>query len=206
MKVAQLNKLLKETKLSPERLAEYLQISNMTVRRWGKNPGTFQIPAQYEANLYAGILSLSKDGLLSKDHPLVIEAFEFLQTTYIQNSFHRMNVTPDQLGKDSSMDEGIVDLCLNLGQQSDNLDFVNQHSGEIKSFEKKNPNIYKMAQKLWQVVRSDEMQRAQKYIAFGALFYLFFPFDLIPDGLPALGFMDDFGILTVAYNYYVRSR
>ena len=44
-----------------------------------------------------------------------------------------------------------------------------------------------------------------KLVAFGALFYLIAPFDLIPDAIPLFGYVDDFIILGIAA-LYVRTR
>jgi uncharacterized membrane protein YkvA (DUF1232 family) len=41
-------------------------------------------------------------------------------------------------------------------------------------------------------------------VAYGALFYLILPFDLIPDSIPVFGYVDDFGILGFAVAYYAR--
>ena len=38
--------------------------------------------------------------------------------------------------------------------------------------------------------------------AYGALFYLFTPFDLVPDVMPVFGYVDDFGMLGFAVAYY----
>ena len=40
------------------------------------------------------------------------------------------------------------------------------------------------------------------YVAFGALFYLICPFDLIPDAIPVIGYADDFIVLGIAVLYY----
>jgi uncharacterized membrane protein YkvA (DUF1232 family) len=36
------------------------------------------------------------------------------------------------------------------------------------------------------------------------LFYLICPFDLIPDNIPVFGMIDDYAILGVAWEYYVK--
>ena len=43
----------------------------------------------------------------------------------------------------------------------------------------------------------------RKLVGVGALFYLVWPFDLIPDYIPILGWLDDVGVLTAAAFFYV---
>jgi uncharacterized membrane protein YkvA (DUF1232 family) len=57
---------------------------------------------------------------------------------------------------------------------------------------------------LWTVLNSDELHTFDKCVAYGALFYLLMPFDLIPDSIPVIGSMDDFIILGFAVAYYVK--
>jgi uncharacterized membrane protein YkvA (DUF1232 family) len=52
------------------------------------------------------------------------------------------------------------------------------------------------------VMRSDKITMLDKLVAFGALFYLICPFDLIPDAIPVIGYADDFVILGIAVLYY----
>ncbi|MGE5085304.1 MAG: YkvA family protein [Bacillota bacterium] len=203
MKINQISKLSKDTGLSPEKLAVYFQVSNMTLRRWLKKGGTGRIPVQYETNLYQGILSMVRDGLLEKDHELVKEAFEFTQVLFAHNSFMMMDLSVDQF-KGSVSEDGVVDLCLKLGQKEDSLAYVQRNESVLKDIEMKSPGIKEKVAALWKVLKDSEVQRTYKYVAIGALFYLVFPFDFIPDTIPAVGFLDDFAVLGIATSYYLR--
>ncbi|MFM6927252.1 MAG: YkvA family protein [Bdellovibrio sp.] len=205
MKINQLSKLSKDTGLSPEKLAIYFQVSNMTLRRWLKKGGTGRIPAQYDTNIYQGILSMVRDGLIEKEHELVKEAFEFTQVLFAHNSFMMMDLSVDQF-KDSVNEDGVVDLCLKLGQKEHSLSYVQKNETVLKDFEKKSPGIKEKVAALWKVLKDGEIQRTYKYVAIGALFYLVFPFDFIPDAVPAVGLLDDFAILGIATNYYLRLK
>lgn len=51
---------------------------------------------------------------------------------------------------------------------------------------------------LWAVVNDPKNDKAVKAIAIGALLYLIFPLDAIPDIIPALGLTDDVAVVTYA--------
>jgi uncharacterized membrane protein YkvA (DUF1232 family) len=57
---------------------------------------------------------------------------------------------------------------------------------------------------LMKVLESNELHTFDKLVAYGALFYLIFPFDLIPDYIPVFGYMDDFIVLGFAVAYYIK--
>jgi uncharacterized membrane protein YkvA (DUF1232 family) len=54
------------------------------------------------------------------------------------------------------------------------------------------------------VLNSRDLHTFDKLVAYGALFYLLCPFDLIPDYVPVFGYMDDFIVLGFAVAYYVK--
>jgi uncharacterized membrane protein YkvA (DUF1232 family) len=204
MKISQLNKILKDSNQSPEKLAQYFQVSNMTLRRWMQKGGTGKIPAQYHSNIYQGILALARDGMLEKDSALVHEAFEYNQKLFEETSFMRMDLSMEDFKKEESSEEGLVDMCLRLGQKDESMKYIENNEGQIKILEKKNSGLKDKVMTLMKVLKATDMQRTQKYVAIGALFYLVFPFDLIPDHIPVIGLMDDLGVLTVAVNYYLK--
>ncbi len=206
MKVHQISKLIKDTGLSPERLAIYFQVSNMTLRRWLKKPITYKIPTQYETNLHQGILSLVKDGLLLKENEIVLESYDFMQTLSTKNSFMMMDLTVEQFEKNVQDEEGTVDLCLKLGQKDESLVYIQENEEKLKEFEVKNSSIGEKVTTLWKVLKGSDIQRSNKYVAIGALFYLLFPFDFIPDAIPGIGYLDDIAVLGVAVDYYIRLK
>ncbi|MBO9668477.1 MAG: DUF1232 domain-containing protein [Bdellovibrio sp.] len=205
MKINQLSKLSKDTGLSPEKLALYFQVSNMTLRRWLKKGGIARIPVQYDTNIYQGILSMVRDGLIDKDHELVKEAYDFTQVLFANNSFMMMDLSADQF-KESENEDGMIDLCMRLGQKEHALTYVQNSENTLKDFETKSSSIREKVQGLWRVLKDSEVQKSSKYVAIGALFYLAFPFDFIPDSVPGVGLLDDFAILTIAGNYYARLK
>jgi len=51
---------------------------------------------------------------------------------------------------------------------------------------------------LFYVAKSPEVPKSTKMIIVGALSYLIFPLDLIPDFIPAVGLVDDAGVIAAA--------
>ena len=53
-------------------------------------------------------------------------------------------------------------------------------------------------------VRSAKVARWKKLMGVLAVAYAILPFDLIPDFVPVLGWLDDIGFLTVAFGFIAR--
>ncbi|PWU19432.1 MAG: hypothetical protein C5B49_05785 [Bdellovibrio sp.] len=85
------------------------------------------------------------------------------------------------------------------------------HKAEVEGAEKKLTYFRKMGLE-WQnrisvlhrILRSNQLSTIDKLVAYGALFYLITPFDLIPDHIPAIGLIDDFGVLGFAVAFYLQ--
>ena len=67
MKISLLLILIRETKLSPERLAKRLRVSHMTVRRWMKKSPTKRVRSIYDKVLPDAIYQMVHDGILTTD-------------------------------------------------------------------------------------------------------------------------------------------
>lgn len=206
MKISQISKISKDTGLSPEKLAVYFQVSNMTLRRWLKKGGTARVPSQYDTNIYQGILAMVKDGVIDKEHECVKEAYEFSQVLFANNSFMMMDLQAAQFENRGNDEDGLMDLCLRLGQRDDSLAYVQRNEHTLQDIEKKSPTIREKVSALWSVLKDNELQKTSKYVAVGALFYLAFPFDFIPDSVPGVGLLDDFAILSIAVDHYLRIK
>ncbi|MEK2690685.1 YkvA family protein [Bdellovibrio sp. GT3] len=206
MKISQLSKISKDTGLSPEKLAVYFQVSNMTLRRWLKKGGTVRVPAQYDTNLYQGILTMVKDGVIDKDHECVKEAYEFSQSLFANNSFMMMDLQATQFEQSGANEDGLMDLCLRLGQRDDSLTYVQNNEATLQGLQNKSPSIREKVMTLWNVLKDGDLQKTSKYVAVGAMYYLVFPFDFIPDSVPGVGLLDDYAILSIAVDHYLRFK
>lgn len=47
-------------------------------------------------------------------------------------------------------------------------------------------------------LKDSSVARWRKLLLFGAIAYAVFPFDVVPDTIPVLGWLDDLGLLSVA--------
>ncbi|WP_413581167.1 YkvA family protein [Bdellovibrio sp. HCB288] len=206
MKISQISKISKDTGLSPEKLAVYFQVSNMTLRRWLKKGGTVRVPAQYDTNLYQGILTMVKDGVIDKDHECVKEAYEFSQSLFANNSFMMMDLQATQFEQSGGNEDGLMDLCLRLGQRDDSLTYVQNNETTLQGLQNKSPSIREKVMTLWNVLKDGDLQKTSKYVAVGAMYYLVFPFDFIPDSVPGVGLLDDYAILSIAVDHYLRFK
>ncbi len=63
------------------------------------------------------------------------------------------------------------------------------------------PDIVRL---LWRVTRDDRAPRLVRYGLIGLAAYLALPFDIIPDGIPVLGQLDDVVVLTVGVRTLLR--
>jgi uncharacterized membrane protein YkvA (DUF1232 family) len=58
--------------------------------------------------------------------------------------------------------------------------------------------------KLWRYVRDGRVPLWRKLVGVAAVAYLIWPFDLIPDFIPIIGWLDDAGVLMAAAVFIVR--
>lgn len=74
----------------------------------------------------------------------------------------------------------------------------NPEGGDV-AFEKT-----RMLHKLWRYLRDGQVPLWRKLVGVAAVAYLVWPFDLIPDFIPVIGYLDDAGVLTAAAIFIVR--
>jgi len=61
-----------------------------------------------------------------------------------------------------------------------------------------------MLHRLWGYLRDGRVPLWRKLVGVAAVAYLVWPFDLIPDFIPILGWLDDAGVLVAAAVFLVR--
>ena len=77
----------------------------------------------------------------------------------------------------------------------------NSFWSKVKSMAKKaGIKLIYIALLLYYYLQSSHISLKDKAIVYGALGYFIFPFDIIPDYIPFIGYTDDLTILIYAYN------
>ncbi|MDE2290550.1 MAG: DUF1232 domain-containing protein [Elusimicrobia bacterium] len=91
-----------------------------------------------------------------------------------------------------------------VGADPDRRREVDDSRKHILSFSRFGAEWKARVGRLLEVLSAPQLMAAEKLVAYGALFYLINPFDLIPDAIPVIGYFDDFAVLGIAVWYYNR--
>jgi len=196
--------LLDETGFSPENLAQWLSVSASTYRRWLKAPPGDLFPEEYRSNVAAGVYKLMEAKALSYDSPRVNKFMEQHVPEFFQAAIGRLKSTEDLFSEGSTHQDKITAVLSNLGNSSAVRKKVDKSSKSILKFAEWGAAWKYRIRLLVSVVQSKELTLVDRLVAYGALFYLILPFDLIPDSIPVFGYVDDFGILGFAAMYYAK--
>ena len=201
MNYGQVLDVFDKAKLSPERAAQELGVSGMTLRRWRSKPRDEALPEIYRLAIEPLMRRLIGDGRLHPEDSCVSAAFVHPEEPF-QKTLKESGITLEALASPDKS-RGIVAKGLaHIGESE-------QRQQQVKSSGKMLERLKGMGAEwgsrigdLSLVMRSDEITMLDKLVAFGALFYLICPFDLIPDAIPVIGYTDDFIVLGIAVLYY----
>jgi uncharacterized membrane protein YkvA (DUF1232 family) len=195
---------MRETKLSPEQLAKRLGFSNMTIRRWKKKPPSEKVAPIYEKALRDAVYQMALDGILavdSRSYQSVSKTTRPLSFTVILKSLGFRN----DFKKGPSFSPGRLMVGLSqVGDKESRKAEVDHNRKKILSFSRMGAEWKERITTLLRVTRSRKLTSMDKLVAYGALFYLLCPLDLIPDNMPVFGLMDDFCVLGLATTYYIQ--
>jgi uncharacterized membrane protein YkvA (DUF1232 family) len=205
MKYSQLLTLFEEAGLSPEKGAELLGVSGMTLRRWRSQPADADLPKLYEAAAEEAVHKLIVDGKLSADSPAVRSVMRSSSSLSFQSTLRSLGFSSNLLKGDSGFKpDTIVRGLAEIGGDEGRKKEVEENKKKIFSFRKLSEDWKYRIESLWKVLESKDLTILDKLVAYGALFYLLTPFDLIPDYIPVVGLLDDFAILGLAIVYYAK--
>lgn len=195
--------LLDKAGLSPERAARELGVSGMTLRRWRDKPRNEALPEIYRSAMEPLLHRLVGEGILHPEDPDAAAAFVRPQEPF-QKTLQELGITLKAL-RSPSQSRGIVARGLaHIGENENRQEQV-RSSGKMLTRLKAMGEEWRIRiNDLTLAVRSKEITALDKLVAFGALFYLICPFDLIPDYIPVIGYADDFIVLGIAVLYYHR--
>ena len=161
-------------------------------------------PKEYESNVAAGIYRLLDNKSLSYDSVRVNNFVEGNLPEFFQAAVGRFDSAGDLFSEKSTHQDKITAVLSNLGNSSKIRHQVDGSSRKILKFAEWG-SAWKFRIKLMmKVIHSKELTLVDQLVAYGALFYLILPFDLIPDSIPVFGYVDDFGILGFAAAYYCK--
>ena len=197
---------MEEAELSPEELARRLEISNMTVRRWMKKPLGEEMPVLYEKALRDAIYQLVVEELL----PTGSKSFQLAVKIGQRASFEAVikglgfNTAPQD--KPGFAPDRLLAGLSQIGAQESQQAEVQLNRKKILNFSRMGAEWKERITPLLRVIRSQRLSRVDKLVAYGALFYLICPLDLIPDNVPVFGLMDDFCVLGFAAEHYVKKH
>ena len=204
MNYKQLKKVLDETGLSPEQLAGRLRISNLTYRRWLKRPPTEEVPKDYARNIAGGLYQLLTEGHLSHDSKLLGKILEHNLPEFFAAAIGQFHTASDLFDQGSAHQDKITSVLLQIGNNSAARRRVEANASKIQAFTAWGNAWKGRVLLLSKAIKSKRLGTVDKLVAYGALFYLILPFDLIPDTIPVFGYIDDFGILGFAVAYYSK--
>jgi len=204
MNYSHLLTLMKEAGFSPEQLAERLGVSGMTLRRWRHAPKNETLPPLYEKALVSVIYELVGEGKLSIDSPLTKAVMNDHTWGPFETASTQLGFSKETLKGEKYDPEKMIEGLSEIGTNESKRAAVEKSEKKILSFKKMGEDWSTRVSSLMTVLKSKELHSFDKLVAYGALFYLINPFDLIPDYIPVFGYMDDFFILGLAAAYYLK--
>jgi uncharacterized membrane protein YkvA (DUF1232 family) len=204
MTFTQLRTVLTETRLSPEELAPKLGVASMTIRRWKDESGKKSLPKAYERSVVEGIYQLLIEGHLDSESGAVQDAISSSPSLSFQAVLKTLGVADDVLKSDSNHEDKMTLALYQIGASEKRKKQVDGAKSKLQRLKKMGQEWTRRISMLMNVVQSKKFTVVDKLVAYGALFYLICPFDLIPDQIPVVGYIDDFAILGFAVAYYLR--
>jgi uncharacterized membrane protein YkvA (DUF1232 family) len=197
---------MRETKLSPEQLAKRLGVSHMSIRRWMKYAPGETIPAIYEKSVWDAVYQMVGEGVLSPESAFVRKAVKESQKFYFRAAMKSLGFKgpgrkPRRFSAVSIM-KGLSQIGAQAGHQSQ----VEKSQEKIGDFVRLGKDWKRGITTLKRVINNTRLSIKEKLVAYGALYYLLCPLDLIPDNVPVFGLMDDYCVLGLAASHYTKKR
>jgi uncharacterized membrane protein YkvA (DUF1232 family) len=194
--------------MTPEQLGERLGISGMTIRRWSDLPAKDPVLEVYEHAINETVYELMAEGALSVDSEIAQLVIKEDKNNSIMAAIQSLGIDMSFIEKDTKQPENIaeslVESMVQIGTNEKKQASVDRSKDKIFSFKKLGAEWKRRIQILYKAITSDELSRFEKFAAYGALFYLISPFDLIPDHIPVFGLLDDYVILGITVAYYLK--
>jgi len=195
-------RIIEQARLSPEQFGEICGLSGMTFRRWRLEEPDKEVPKVYQSACREGVYQLIIDGALQADSKEVSSVLENHQSLAYPAAIKNLGLTPEEL-KSFGREKDQMSLMLNrIGGSEVRREAVKKGRLQLAAFKKMGDEWRRMISLLNDVIQDAQLSLTEKFVAYGALFYLICPFDLIPDQIPVFGLMDDFAVLVFAVGFY----
>ena len=110
---------------------------------------------------------------------------------YFQSKTNDLNFNLNEIKTEADFEK---DLTRQGEKELQNKNFIKKVNSYLKTSVKQN-EITLLVQELLFFIKATQNKK-MKLLAIGALAYLLNPFDIIPDGVGFLGFIDDFGVIS----------
>ncbi len=204
MTYGHLSILLKELEFSPEQLGERLGIAGRTIRRWTELPKGEKLPSLYAKALRETILEFVAEGKLSSDSEVVLLTLKEGNDNFFHAAIRDLGMGEDFLKKADQSPDSIVEGIAQIGSNERKRASVDRSKEKLSTYHKISEEWKYRVQTLYKAITSKDLNGFEKFAAYGALFYLISPFDLIPDHIPVFGLMDDYVILGLVVAYYIK--
>jgi uncharacterized membrane protein YkvA (DUF1232 family) len=195
---------MRETNLSPEQMAKRLGVSNMTIRRWMKRTTEEKLPPIYEKIFWEAVYQMVVEGLLLPGSVFAQKAVKGSQKLYFKAAMKSLGFTKSKQSLPRFSMVAIRESLSQIGAQEGHQLEVEKKQKKILSFVRFGRDWKRRISTLMKVVSSKSLSRKDKLVAYGALFYLVCPLDLIPDNVPVFGLLDDYCVLGLASEHYIE--
>jgi len=206
MKISHLLILMREADLSPEQLSGRLGISNMTVRRWMKRSPEEVLPPIYEKIVWEAVYQMVAEEMLPPSSAFVQKAVRESQKLYFRAAMKSLGFEGERRKEDGFSIDAILRGLSQIGSSTPHRLEVEKCRKKINSFVRFGKDWKQRISTLLKVVSSTKLSEGDKLVAYGALFYLLCPLDLIPNNVPVFGLMDDYCVLGFASDHYVKKH
>lgn len=200
MTYGELFDVLDEAGLSPEAASLLFSVSNMTLRRWRARPGADALPDKYDRAFKPVVERLAAEGRLSSR--AAGSALALRQGEDFRATLRRLGFPDDLMTKGPADQRALVEGLKNVGAVAGRREDVDRGEKRLLDFQRMGARWKERVGGLMKVLAARELSAKDKLVAYGALFYLLTPLDLIPDALPGIGYLDDFVILGIALFFY----
>ena len=202
--------LLDDCKLSYEQLGDRIGVSGMTLRRWRQSPPKGALPRLYETAIRDATYQLIIEGVLAPESPTAQAIVDGNPNLAIGAALKTLGI---KIGASASAaedgvglqgDERVIEALVQIGMSDERKRQIDDSSSMLSYFQKLGQGWTDKVGLLRKVIGSSRLGGFDKLVAYGALFYLITPFDLIPDYMPVVGLIDDYGVIAIAVAYYMR--